>query len=225
MQKINICTVVTGNTLSEFLEHLDKIQQLSDLVELRVDYIANLKPEDIMAIRARVTKPCIFTCRRQAADGRYTGTDQSRLEIIYTACANGFPYVDVELSSVTNFDMTRKAGAKLLLSFHDFKGTPSMYHFTELLMQMRAYHPDMLKFATTVNTDEDIKTLYSLVLNKKLDEKLIVVGMGEKGRITRVIAPLLGSYLTYAATELSQSAPGQLPLSELKSIYEKLAGY
>ena len=43
MKKIKICTPVIGKTLGEFLENLDRVQEISEMVELRVDGIKNLK--------------------------------------------------------------------------------------------------------------------------------------------------------------------------------------
>jgi 3-dehydroquinate dehydratase-1 len=60
------------------------------------------------------------------------------------------------------------------------------------------------------------------LLNKQDDEKMIVVGMGEEGKLTRVVAPLLGSYLTYASNDYSISAPGQVDIIRLKKLYNEL---
>jgi 3-dehydroquinate dehydratase len=47
--------------------------------------------------------------------------------------------------------------------------------------------------------------------------------MGEKGRISRVMAPLLGSYLSYASLDTgAESAPGQLTIAEMRQIQEIL---
>ncbi len=39
MKKIKICTPVVGKKLKEFLNNLDRVQAISDMVELRVDEI------------------------------------------------------------------------------------------------------------------------------------------------------------------------------------------
>jgi len=49
--------------------------------------------------------------------------------------------------------------------------------------------------------------------------------MGEKGRLSRVAAPLLGSCLSYASLEDgAESAPGQLTAVQMKRIIEILKG-
>ncbi len=79
-----------------------------------------------------------------------------------------------------------------------------------------------MKLATKIHANEDIKTLIRLLLDKKPNEEMIVIGMGDKGKITRLINPLLGSYLTYASTEYSQSAPGQIPINLLRAVYQRI---
>ena len=39
---IKICSVVIGESLEEFLDNLRKVQEVSNFVELRVDYIKDL---------------------------------------------------------------------------------------------------------------------------------------------------------------------------------------
>ena len=46
--------------------------------------------------------------------------------------------------------------------------------------------------------------------------------MGAVGRMTRILGPLLGSYLTYAATPWGESASGQIQIEELKKVYNTL---
>jgi 3-dehydroquinate dehydratase-1 len=89
---------------------------------------------------------------------------------------------------------------------------------------MREKKPDILKLATMVHSDEDNKTLIKLLLNKHAGEQIIVIGMGEKAIYTRSFNPLLGSFLTFASVGESSSAPGQLDIKTLKTIYS-LLGY
>ena len=50
---------------------------------------------------------------------------------------------------------------------------------------------------------------------------LIAISMGEKGKITRVLGPLLGSYLTFAAIATGkESAPGQMTVKDLRDIFQ-----
>lgn len=223
MDKINICAVVIGKTLEEFLQNLQDIQQVSDFVELRVDYIEGLKSEDIAAIKEKTTKRAIFTCRRQDKGGKFTGSEEERLAIIQEALSAGFDHVDIELSAIDDLDRTQvSAETKVICSHHDFTKTPNYKELAEIADQIRASQVDIIKIVTTVKNDADVKNLLKLLTNKAAEEKMIVLGMGEEGKITRIIAPLFGGYLTFASAGDSQTAPGQIGIGELQGIYEQI---
>lgn len=205
MNKIKICAPVIGKTLKEFLKNLDQVQEVSDMVELRADKIKNLSEKDLQLIRRKTKKEAIFTCREK--------------EIILKVLDLGFDYVDIGLSLISNLDLPKKRKTKIILSFHDFKKTPSLILLKKIKKEMKQFQPDVMKFATMIDSDVDIKNLLRLLLSKDNNEKMIVIGMGEKGKITRILGPLLGSFLTYASTSFGKSAPGQLEVAELKKIY------
>jgi len=206
MNKIKICTPVMGKTLEEFLKNLDQVQEVSEMVELRVDKIKNLSKKDLILIRKRTKKEVIFTSRQR--------------EIILKALNLGFNYVDVELSLISELNLPKRGKNKIILSFHDFEKTPNIQDLTTIVSRMRKCNVGISKIATVVNNDQDIKNLLLILLNKKKDEKIIVVGMGEKGKITRILGPLLGSFLTFASTPFGKTAQGQINITKLKKIYQ-----
>lgn len=187
------------------------------MVELRVDYIKNLTDQDLKTIREQTVKESILTCRKKDEGGKYQGDERSRMKIIRQACRLGFDHIDLELSSV-NFNLPLNEKSKIILSFHDFKKTPNIYDLHIIRNRMRFCQPDIIKIATMVRKVEDVRVLLRLLLEKEKDEEMIVVGMGEKGRLTRILGPLLGSYLTYVSTPYGETAPGQINIKELKNI-------
>ncbi len=47
--------------------------------------------------------------------------------------------------------------------------------------------------------------------------------MGDKGRISRAVAPIMGNYLSFATLDQkSQSAPGQFTVGDMKQIHKLL---
>jgi len=53
---------------------------------------------------------------------------------------------------------------------------------------------------------------------------IIAVSMGEYGKISRILGPLLGSYLTFAAPAKGrEAAPGQLTVEELHTVFDILS--
>ena len=53
--------------------------------------------------------------------------------------------------------------------------------------------------------------------------EIIAFGMGPAGKWSRVVAPLMGSFLTFAPfTKKGASAPGQLTVNEVKRLWQML---
>ena len=221
MKQIKICTVVTGSTLPEFLENLKLCQEKSEIIELRVDHISNLEKSFVDEIRKKTIKPAIFTCRKKDEGGKFDGSEEIRLDIIKHAIDLEFDYVDIEFSTLINNPIDKK-NSQLIVSFHDFEKTPKYWELTKLVFNMKQTGADIVKIATMVNIDYDLQVLYRVLLSKKTEEKQIIIGMGELGRETRIIAPILGSYLTYAAINSNNTAPGQTNAERLVSIYKSL---
>jgi shikimate dehydrogenase len=82
-----------------------------------------------------------------------------------------------------------------------------------------------VKIVTFANTTEDnLIALRLIPYARKYSPKIIFLCMGDKGRVSRAVAPLLGNYLSFATLEPEgQSAPGQFTVYEMKQINELLA--
>lgn len=205
MKKIKICAPVIGRTLNEFLKNLDQVQEVSEMVELRVDGL-NLTQKDLVLIRKKIKKEAILTSRNK--------------EIILNSLNLGFDFIDIDLSMINDLKLSKKDKSRIIVSFHDHEKTPGIDHLELLIDQMKKFGTGVIKIATVVNDDWDVKNLFKILLNKKDNEKMIIVGMGEKGRITRIMGPFLGSYLTFASTKFGTTAPGQIDIKKMKSIYK-----
>lgn len=219
---IRMCVPVTGKTTKEFVSNMQKIQEIADFVELRVDTLGALDIEFLDELRQMVHKKAIFTCRRGDEGGEYTGTDEMRVKLLQKAIGM-FEYVDIELSTMRTHNFIRDDKTKIIISYHNFKETPSYWDMQKIVYDMNQFKPDILKLATMVNKEYEVTKLYRLLTNKPHKEERIVIGMGEKGRMTRILGPLLGSYLTFAASEYGESAPGQIDIDKLKNIYNNLS--
>jgi len=208
MKKIKICTPVIGKNLKEFLENLEKIQQVSNFIELRVDKIKNLTEKDLRLIRKKTKKEAILTCREK--------------EILFKACRLGFQFIDIDLETLEKekINLPKNLKTKFIVSFHDFKKTPSAEFLRKLVLRMDKHKPNIIKIATMVRKEIDNIKLFKLILDKKLKKDRIIIGMGRKGKMTRLLGPILGTYLTYAMVDEMKSAAGQLQVGKLKKFYE-----
>lgn len=70
-----------------------------------------------------------------------------------------------------------------------------------------------MKLAVTPKRKEELAR-FLLFTHRNRDKNLISIAMGRHGAPSRVLAPLLGSLLTYSFLHRPQ-APGQIPLRSL----------
>lgn len=223
ISKIKICAPVIGDTLPQFLANLKKAEKKADLVELRVDFIQGFQIADILAIKKKLKAKAIFTCRAKYEGGAFAGSEKKRIKIIEKALELGFDYVDIELKAIAKADLKNKSKrTKIICSRHDFAKTPSFKALENIARKMRAQKCDIIKIATKANKEEDINNLLKLLANKGKSQKMIALGMGEKAKIVRILAPFLGGYLTFASLGRQKTAPGQIEIGEMRRIYKAI---
>jgi 3-dehydroquinate dehydratase / shikimate dehydrogenase len=106
------------------------------------------------------------------------------------------------------------------VSYHDVHKTPSIARLKEIFQQCAETKADVMKIVTLAKSPEDNLKILSLIpYALKKEKKIIAFAMGEKGRISRVLAQTLGSLLGFATLEArSSSAPGQLSVAEMRKI-------
>src|SRR3989338_2103945 len=95
-----------------------------------------------------------------------------------------------------------------------------LYFLIMLILNSRPF--SAMHLNGMIKKEHEVTKIYRLLTNKPHTEERIVIGMGEFGKMTRILGPMLGSYLTYASTPYGESAPGQIDINELKEIYKLL---
>lgn len=221
LNNLNICITVAGKSLESFLSQLKKAQTLANFVELRVDYIQNINSEMLGVIAKHINKKSILCCRSKKDHGNFEGTLEEQNKILQSGNDLGFNYLDIDFPIVNKITIQNKK-SKFILSYHDFKETLDLKKLKTILAHMRDFKPDVLKLAVMANNPIDVKTLFQLLLSKQENENMIVLSMGNYGKITRLLAPLLGGYLTFASLEEAKSAPGQITYQLMNNFYYKL---
>lgn len=214
-----ICAVVTAPTLSQFLSSLETAQIRATFVELRVDALGSLTLDDLQTIRKHTYQTAIFCCRRQEEGGAFQGSAFEQQAMLQTANDLGFDYLDIDLQRADHIQINAKR-AKIILSFHDFYQTPTLPILQQQLANMRRYQPDIFKFSVMVHNKEGAYRLLQFLLSKNPEEAMVVLGMGEAGKIVRLLSPWLGGLFTFAANGESSSAPGQMDFTQLQALYQ-----
>ena len=168
---------------------IDEIRPEYDAVELRAE---NLPDLDLRALRAATAKPVILT---------YRG---SRVPDVRRALDAGIDYVDVEWEDGVEI----VAPDRTVLSHHDYEG---MRDVESIFAAMKARNCAYTKIAATPHNFADNERLLRLLPGT-------VIGMGERGLYSRILAPFLGSELVFVAGN-AIAAPGMLTLERALAIY------
>jgi 3-dehydroquinate dehydratase type I len=203
---------------------IKEVNRLADLIELRADYLKGAKLALLLENRQ---KPFIVTHRSKEEGGKYKGEERKRLRVLQEAIDLGADYIDVELaterSSLQGL-IRNKRGTQVILSFHDFRRTPSPKELQRLFGQMIRLGADVIKIVPFAKSWEDNLNILSLIpFAKARRQKIVAFCMGEKGKISRIFSPSLGAAWTYASLNQSRaSASGQLTVRELTDIWKTM---
>ena len=192
--------------------------------EIRLDY---LEQPDLKRLFRTHPGPVIATNRLAGQGGRWQGSEEERRRLLLEAMDLGADFLDVELAADAAWRQDlwdRRGQAKIILSWHDFAGTPEAPRLEAVMNEMLAAAADVLKVVTMARQPEDNLRVLSLIPRARAQgREIIAFCMGPLGKWSRVVAPLLGSYLTFAPfTKKGASAPGQLTVNELKRAWKAL---
>ena len=82
----------------------------------------------------------------------------------------------------------------------------------------------MVKMVTFAHSREDNLNVLGLIpYATERGQKIIAFCMGERGKMSRVMAPWMGAAWTYASLSTDRvSAPGQITVREMRRIWEGL---
>jgi 3-dehydroquinate dehydratase/shikimate dehydrogenase len=221
-----ICVVIAERTADAALKALRQTLKNSRTAELRMDWLSSNAEIDRLIMRLQVDrkKACVIaTMRRRAAGGKYAGDVHDQMLWLRFAAECGCAWCDVEVESAERLDQygldeLRQVGAQVMISFHDFRGTPR--DLQAVVRRLERCGGDAIKIAAHARTIGDSVRVLSTAQGKR---DVVAVPMGEVGLPARILALRAGSALAYAAADQA-TAPGQLSAGEMRGMYraEKL---
>src|SRR5207237_7681533 len=108
-------------------------------------------------------------------------------------------------------------------SFHDFKATPPADALVQRFERAAALGADAGKIAEMPQSLEDVLTLLAATARASASASipLVSMAMGPLGAVTRASGWLFGSAMTFAVGA-SSSAPGQMPIDDVRAAIEVL---
>ena len=212
------CVSIAQHKPSKVLSTLRLALKKSDYAEIRFDFLSPSDVPKVLRLTQKYHKRCVFTLRPKTEGGKFSGTEKERLSILKLLSEYNPLYIDVEFSASKNKDFInyiRKTKTPILVSWHDFKKTPTTSALIEKYQKMKKISNN-IKIVTTARSAKDTASVLSLY--KKQDSGLIAFAMGDFGRISRILCLHLGAPYTYVSLG-KPVAPGQFSLDEIKSLY------
>lgn len=235
-EKMLICLPLVSKNQESLVEQARELCDMNpDIIEWRVDYfdtVADVESvvDALKALSEIVGEiPIIFTCRNKGEGGQADLTQNQRIEIIEISAKTGcIDILDTEMFNEEEFlekirNIVKENGIKLILSHHNFTETPDEDFIYNKLIEGEKLGADISKLAVMPQNYGDVLTLLNATYRARQVVKipLVTMSMGEAGSITRIAGGLFGSDMSFAVGKES-SAPGQVPINNLKTILEIL---
>ena len=209
-------TLVVG-TVTDEAQALLAVACGANALEFRADLVAaeglERMFEGVSTVAGDAGIPVIFTMRSNAEGGGFAGSPGDSAAGILKMAAH-VQIVDIELvrPDLDGLAMElHELGISVIVSHHDFKAQPEIARLRSMILKALEAG-DVVKLAVTPSSLQHVLEIYRLL--HESDGYLCVIGMGEIGRQTRLVAPLFGSKLTYGYTG-EAFAPGQMSVREL----------
>lgn len=215
-----ICGVLAAPTAAQLRRLLAQAVRETPTVEVRLDWLKSDKERHAFLNWLRAHRPAkaqiIATCRRRVGGGEFSGDAGAELFWLMKAKDAGCDWCDLEMETLRALPGKTVQGyavpEKVLLSMHDFRRTPK---FPKRLTVPARGGARAIKVAAMARSLQDAARTLRLARESR---DVVAIAMGEIGLPARVLALREGSALAYAPVAAS-TAPGQIPLYDLKKLY------
>jgi len=217
--KYKTCISIAETTPCKIKQTLKIALKKSDYVEVRFDFLKMAQIPETLEIIKKDLKNIVCTLRPKTEGGKFIGNEKERIAILKLIAEYNPFLLDVEFNTLKrNSSLVRYLNStktKLLVSWHDFKKTPSSAELKKKMNQMSRFSPNVKIVSTAKSTDDSTRMLE--LYSKKGNNNLISFAMGDFGRISRILCLYLGSPYTYVSLGKA-IAPGQFSIDEVKKI-------
>lgn len=232
-----ICVPLTSSSLPELCREAAAAKAAApDLAEWRADFYEGLLDEEALTKTLEELShildpvPLLFTIRTKAEGGNAAVSQEEYAACNLLAARSGrADLIDVEFFQLSPenaalISALRAEGARVIASSHDFQKTESEEVLVERFREMDRSEADILKMAVMPEDFRDVAAIMLATSEMKehyTEKPLISMSMGALGAVTRIAGEAFGSAVTFATVGVA-SAPGQLPVGELKGMLAAL---
>ena len=230
----NICVPLIGKTTDEIRDELKNIiTKKPDLIEWRIDYFEEFRNIEKVRQTFEVIRlvvgdcPLLVTLRTKTEGGQAVVTTEEYEDLMVDYYQQlPVDLLDVEWLRIQNslsFPLIEAhSSVQLVISYHQFTCCLPKKEITVLLNQMSQRFPQAIyKCAQMPQSFQEVLDIMSIAVELGEKTPLVMIGMGELGKITRVLTNPLNNLLTFASVN-QLSAPGQIEIEVLRLLMAQL---
>jgi 3-dehydroquinate dehydratase / shikimate dehydrogenase len=213
-----ICLSLTASGLDENLRLIESCRGHIDMCELRADFLDEWDVPRLRSFPGEAGVPVILTLRRREDGGNWRGSEADRAERLREVLSAAYGWIDLESGSDTAdiAAQARSLGVAIIRSLHDFKGVPD--DLAERVKRLAEAPGEIPKYAVMPSSTADLRRVVQAL--KLTRGPRIILGMGDWGFATRILARRLGSMLSFvSAPGACAAAPGHLDPETLSVLY------
>ena len=234
--RVKTIVPITGTTADEAIAQARTIgaSAQTDVVEFRVDFLdialdagklALLGPKVVAELKG---KPLIVTFRTKAEGGNQAIADGDYAALYETLLKARFAdLIDVEMfrSEAVGRRLVaaaHTAGAFVVMSNHDFSGTPPAAELLVRLRRQQELGADVLKLAMMPRNPGDVLELLRAtweMSSRYAERPMMTMSMGGTGVVSRFAGEIFGSAMSFGMIGRA-SAPGQVEVDRLAGVLD-----
>ena len=217
-----ICLSLTESTIEENLLLLEKYRPHVGITEIRGDYLRTDELRRLKDFPRLAGLPVILTLRRVKDGGKWEGREAERLALYRDCLDAGYACFDLEEDlPCQDWESRWRARGRIIRSFHDFQGVPA--GLSRRFLNLPRNEQEIPKAAVMPRSSTDLITLFKTAgevrRNLGADRPWLLLGMGDFGFATRVLAGWMGCWFTFTSGEGRSAAPGHIDPARMETLY------
>ena len=217
---MKLCVSVAEPSVDLAREAAGRADREGAFAEIRLDAIEGCErlTVDALAPLCPGTRR-ILTFRTPRDGGRREVDDRWRLGLLAGAATRYGVACDVELENAGALAGLGLAPDSVVLSHHDFEGTPP--DLVARFDRMAAVPAGVYKIATRAVSVGDMFAHFDVLARARATvRRAVAIAMGPVGFGSRVLGPAWGADFTFCSGgDGRESAPGQAPLADMRDLY------
>jgi len=205
-QRPKICLSLTGKTIAEDLEILNKYRNWIDIAELRVDYLTKDERLYVRRFPEKAGIPCILSIRRRIDGGQYMEGEAARTTLFARALAfaeqdvtKNFAYIDLENDFFVPslHDAALAFGTSVIRSYHCLNST--VKNMANVFESLRYTGYEIPRISCMPHSLAEVTNLLKQAKELRGNNHILSIG-GPFGIAPTILSAATNSYLTYTSS-------------------------